>query len=92
MSSAKEFAEELGIKENGNFKDNVYIVNLDNSDEYSKIYTLLSNSELLELNPEAINLGVSEAIISYDSEDYTVKLLANFDEDVYTVSIEDSKE
>ena len=90
--SAEEFAKHLGITKEGQFVDNVYVISLDNSNEYSKVYTLLDKSDELDLDIEKISLDVKNSLITYLSDNYDVKLVADFDENIYTVTFEEVDE
>jgi len=89
--SAQEFAKQLGITKEGNYVDGVYVITLDNSNEYSRIYTLLDKSNLCDLDGEEISLDVQNSLIVYLADDFDIKLKANFDNDVYSVSFEEVK-
>lgn len=90
--TAEKFATELGISKEGKYIDGVYVITLDNSDEYSRVYTILDKSEIAELNDEEISLDVKDSIIGYYSPEFYIKLQSDFDNDVYTVSFEEIKD
>lgn len=90
--SAEEFAKELGINQPGNYVDGVYVISLNNSNEYSKVYTLLDKSDLCDLDVEEISLDVQNSLLVYLADEFDIKLQANFDTDTYSVSFEEVNE
>ena len=89
MADAKKFAEELGITKEGSYVDGVYTIVLDNSNEYSKVYTLLDKSDKVDLDGDEVNLGVDSSIMVYLADDFDISLIANFEEDSYVVKFEE---
>ena len=87
--SAQEFAKQLGIQQEGNYVDGVYVIQLKDSNEYSKIYTILDKSELCDLDTEEISLDVQKSLLVYLADDFAIKLQANFDTNSYSVSFEE---
>jgi hypothetical protein len=83
-----EFAKQLGINGIGTIEGNTYTVTIANSDEYSKVYTLLDTSELMHLDTDTVTLSAQSSKMTYISDDFNVILSADFDKDTYTVSIE----
>ena len=90
--SAEEFARELGITQPGSYVDGVYVIPLNNSNEYSRIYTILDKSDKCDLDGEEINLDVQQSLMVYLADEFDIKLQANFDTDDYSVSFEEVKE
>ena len=90
--NAQEFAKELGIKQEGSYIDGVYVINLKDSNEYSKVYTILDKSNLCDLDVEEISLDVQNSLLVYLADNFDIKLQANFDNTVYSVSFEEVKE
>lgn len=90
--TAEEFAKQLGISGDGDYVDNKYVINLANSNEYSKVYTILDKSELVDLDVDRINLDVSSTLLVYLADEFDIELKSDFDNDVYTVSFEDAKD
>ena len=80
-SELKDFAAQLGLPQEGQFIGGEYTVDLKNSDEYSKMYTLLDNSDLLQLNADVTLLNEDVSQLLYEGENEDVKLVANFKED-----------
>ena len=87
--SAQEFAKQLGITQEGSYVDGVYVINLEDSNEYSRVYTILDKSDLCDLDVEEINLDVQSSLLVYLANDFDIKLQANFDTNSYSVSFEE---
>lgn len=87
--SAEEFAKELGITQQGNYVDGIYVISLKNSNEYSRVYTILDKSDKCDLDTEEISLDVQTSLLVYLADNFDIKLQANFDTDVYSVSFEE---
>lgn len=84
---ADEFARELGIPKEGSYTDNGYVITLKDSNEYSRMYTLLDRSDKCDLDTDEVNLGVTDSIMVYLADEFDIKLQANFDTDNYTITI-----
>lgn len=90
--SAQEFAKQLGITQEGNYVDDVYVISLKDSNEYSKVYTILDKSELCDLDVEEISLDVQNSLLVYLADEFDIKLQANFDTNTYSVAFEEVHE
>lgn len=90
--NAQEFAKQLGITKEGNYVDGIYVITLDNSNEYSKVYTILDKSNLCDLDVDEITLDVQNSLMVYLADNFDIKLKANFDTNTYSVSFEEVKE
>lgn len=88
---ADEFAKELGITKEGSYTDNGYVITLKDSNEYSRMYTLLDRSDKCDLDTEEVNLGVTDSIMVYLADEFDIKLQANFDTDSYTITIAEAE-
>lgn len=84
----REFLRKLGINTSGQFKGtNTYVIDIDDSDEYGKIYSKLDKSILVDEDPDSSQLTESTSTIQYESDDYILTLIANFDLDEYKLTI-----
>lgn len=87
----EEFLKEIGIQgtlipaSNGSM-----ILDIEGSDNYGRIYSRLDRCELLEEDEESSQLTVDTAAIQYDSENYRITLLANFNIDEYKLIIKEN--
>ena len=93
MMTEQEYIKELGINKQANKSDNnSYVVDILNSDEYGRIYSILDKAidseelEMLEDNQVVTEQG-SSLLYESTSEPYLLNLLADFDGDVYQLII-----
>lgn len=93
--NAKNLLNKLNInKDTGRYENSFYIIDLDDSDEYAKTYTILSDNAI---NTEYPNFGTNSnsttvKITNYfeiecDNITYNVFLIANFETDQYYLKI-----
>ena len=83
----EEFAKRLGIEFPGDLVGGRFIIPLMSSDEYSKVYTTLDKSDLVELDGSSTLVTNKVSELKYTGEGFVVKLDANFDDDFYRVVI-----
>lgn len=83
----EEFAKKLGIDYPGELLKDKYIIPLMNSDEYSKIYTILDKSDLVELDTSCTLVTDKVSELQYFNDEFVIKLDANFTDDFYRVVI-----
>jgi len=86
--------KKLGLNKKGHYDNQFYIIPLDNSDEYAKVYTLLNKNAV---NTEYPNFGTNTnnsvvKITNYfeideDNVTYNIFLIADFDNDNYYIKI-----
>ena len=84
----------LEIEDTGTYENRFYIINIDNSDEYAKMYTKLSknaiNTEFPTFGTNTNNATVKVTNyfeIDVDNDTYNIFLIANFDDDKYYLKI-----
>lgn len=87
----KEFAKAIGLEQDGYQDGAKYIIELVDSNEFSRVYTLLDKSELLDIQEDATLLTDKVGELIYLSDDYDVKLVGNFISDIYRVVITEGK-
>lgn len=88
----EEFANRLGINYPGEMLNGKYVIPLTDSDEYSKIYTLLDKSDLVELDTSCTLVTDKVSELQYFNDEFVVKLDANFIDDLYRVVITTAEE
>ena len=87
----KEFAKDLGITKEGYETTNgSYVVELDNSNEFAKIYSLLDKSEQSDLDIETIHMNEDLVEMTYLTDGFDVTLRANLKENKYMVEIKEA--
>lgn len=94
ITNIDELLKKLQIKDAGHYEDTFYVVNLQNSDEYAKMYSNLGKTAVNTENPffETNSSHNTEAITNYfeteqDEIEYNVFLIADFKNDIYKVKI-----
>ena len=90
----KNILDRLQIEDTGKYDNHFYIINLDNSDEYAKVYTKLTKNAI---NTEFPTFGTNTSnstvkITNYfeleeDNVKYNLFLIANFQQDKYYLKI-----
>lgn len=80
---------ELGIKKEGNYSSNgSYVIDLDSSEEFGKIYSLLDTNKDLEYEEDSSLLTVDNSSMIYNYDDiYQIVLIADFKNNQYKVTI-----
>jgi hypothetical protein len=80
----EKFLEKLGITQVGHYtKTNTYIIDIEDSDEYGKIYSLLDKSSEIEEDEDSSTITVHTSNIVFESDNYQLTLIADFDQDTY---------
>jgi hypothetical protein len=83
----KEFVKKLNINLDGRMEGEKYIIDIANSDEYSRMYTLLDNSDLVDIDEDSTLLTDKVGELLFIGDDYDVKLVGNFAQDLYRIVI-----
>jgi hypothetical protein len=80
----EKFLEKLGISQVGHYtKTNTYIIDIEDSDEYGKIYSLLDKSDEIEEDEDSSTITVHTSNLVFESDNYQLTLIADFDQDTY---------
>lgn len=84
----KELLKKIGINNPGYYSDSsTYVVEMNDSDEYSKAFTKLDNTDLVE---ELSASSVSNAYVSnvmYVNDDYSINIIADFESETYKIIV-----
>lgn len=90
----KKVFDELQLDKTGHYDDGFYVVNLEDSNEYAKMYTLLSKNAInteypnFEVNTNKTTVGTTNYFeLTVDDIDYDIFLFADFQNDKYYVKI-----
>lgn len=79
---------ELDIYLEGSYsKDGSYVIDIYDSDDFGRIYSLLDNNKNVEELDDSSLLNQHSANISYLYDDYQLTLVADFDEDLYKLVV-----
>ena len=86
----EEFLKQLGIdSKSGTYKNDLYIVDIDNSNDYGKIYSKLERSDLVDEVADNSQVMYESASIQFEGENYLITLLADFENDTYKMTIKE---
>lgn len=89
----KELLRKIGITEAGYFSsNNNYVIDFDSSDEYNKAFSKLDRTDLVEENDDTSVINMSVSNIMYSNDDFSLNLIADFDNDTYKLVVTDLKE
>ena len=85
--TAEELLKEIGITKEGSYIDNIYTIELDDSDEFAKMYTLCDNSELVDNDDEFSSLNSDSIMFVYVGDEYEIKVSGDFVSDEYKLEV-----
>jgi hypothetical protein len=85
----KDFLKKLGIDGEPIKSGNLYVIDITDSDEYGKIYSRLDKSDLVEEVADSSQMTYENASIQFESDDYLITLLADFEADNYKITIKE---
>lgn len=83
------FLDEIGVDSTGESGETKYILQLADSDEWARYYTILNSNEELERSEDASMAEEHASVLTYRGKNYKIRLNANFDENYYTISVEE---
>jgi phage-related protein len=83
----KEFASKLGIDIEGTLEGEKYVIELANSNEYSRVYTLLDKSELVNIDEDSTLVTENVGELLFLGDEFDIKLVGNFAQDIYRIVI-----
>lgn len=84
----RELLNRVGITQPGYFSDsNTYVVDIMSANDYSRISTKLDKSDLVEEVEDSSISNTSISNIMYESEEYSLNLIADFDSDIYKLVV-----
>lgn len=90
LAKVKEFLKELGINSEGlKLKDTEAVIHFSDSNAFSKAYTKLSNSDLVDLDIENVTVDEDGSHMLYMADDYDIYLDADYDTDNYTLTLQE---
>lgn len=86
----KNFLDQIGIHYQGTeSRENTYVIDLLDSDDYGRVYSILENCDELEImyDNQVITEQGSSLMYEADTEPYILNLIADFDEDKYQLIV-----
>lgn len=89
----KDLLRKLGIMEPGQRStDYDYVIDLDDSDHFNRIFSKLDKSDLLEENEDSSVVNLEVTNILYMADGFTLNLIADFEQDIYKLVVTEVKE
>ena len=80
----EKFLKEIGITQVGHYtKSNSYVIDIEDSEEYGKIYSSLDKCEELVEDEDSSTITVHTSTIVFESDDFQFILMADLDQDTY---------
>ena len=80
----EKFLENIGISNVGHYtKSNSYVIDLEDSEEYGRVYSRLDKCDELVEDEDSSTLTIHTSNIVFESDDYQFVLIADFDQDIY---------
>ena len=84
----KELLNKIGIVQVGYYSNsNTYVIDLEDSNEYNKVFSKLDKSDLVEEVEDSSVSNVSVSNVMYTSDSYSLNLIADFDNDNYKLVV-----
>lgn len=84
----KELLQKLGITQPGYYSSSdTYVIDFENSDQYSKAFSKLDRSDLVEEIQDSSISTVTVSNVLYANNNYSLNLIANFEDDEYKLVI-----
>lgn len=87
---AETVLKNIGVKKSGTYSDDgAFVVDIDNSEEFGKVYSILDNSNLLDLQEDNSILTEDEANLNYlyGDEEFLISLTGDFENDIYQLTV-----
>ena len=87
----EEFLKELGItKEPTQSDDGTLVIEISNSNEYAKYYSLLEKSDLVDEDETSSQLTLEASSIQYVGDEYIITLMSDLEADTYQLTIKEN--
>lgn len=87
----EEFLKELGIdRKYEQSESGSYVIDLKDSIDYGRIYSILDRSDLIDEDSESSQVTEDTSSVQYSNDEYTLTLLADFNEDQYKLTIREN--
>lgn len=89
----KDLLRKLGIREQGTRTSNHnYVIDLDDSDHFNRIFSKLDKSDLLEENEDSSVVNLEVTNILYIADGFSLNLIADFEQDIYKLVVSELEE
>lgn len=84
----KDLLRKIGITEEGHHTSNdTYVVDLEDSDHFNRIFSKLDKSDIVEENEDSSVVNLDVTNILYISEKFALNLIADFSQDTYKLVV-----
>ena len=85
MDKIEEVVNELGLQEFGDFDGETFIATMNSSDEFSNVYSEISDK--YEVDDDTGEFNDSKSMTVFTSDEIEIIANADYDNDNYTISI-----
>ena len=86
----KDFLKRIGITANGYTLENgTYVIEIPDSATYSKIYSLLEKTEIVEEDESSSQLTANASSIQYNNDLYIITLMSDLEGDIYRLTVKE---
>jgi hypothetical protein len=85
----KDFLEMIGINKSITYENGVATILLDNSNEYAKMYTILTETDTVELEQESVVINQKISSLKFSNREFEIVLSADLERDIYKLLIEE---
>ena len=88
MKEVEDFLKEVGIDLEGQLTDDdVYIINIDDSNVYSQVFSKIDNSTLIhEIEDDSV-FDIDNNVLYFEAENYDIELDADLENDEYQLRV-----
>ena len=85
----QEYLKQLNINKSGEYSDDAYVVDLLDSTEYGKVFSILDRSDDLDIMQDNQVVTTEGSSLTYESlsQPYLLSLLADWEGDVYQLVV-----
>lgn len=83
----EQFLDSMGIQNKGASQDGAYVIDIDGSADYAKMYSILDNSDDLELDENSVTMNENSVDLFYDGEEYTCELIGDLKNNKYRLVV-----
>ena len=86
-----ELLKQIGIDaEPVKGEDGSYNIDIEDSNEYGRYFSKLDKSDLVEEEQDASSVNFENSSIQFTNDNYTLTLLADFENDTYSLNIREN--
>ena len=86
----EEFLNSLGIEGQLQKSKSSYVLDILDSNEYGRIYSILDKSDEVEEDPESSQVTLDYSSIQFYNDEYNIQLIADFENDEYRLTIKEN--